>query len=258
MIVLTCADTFEDKMCCIYDAWVYALKIGHENVRLRTEPIIQPTLFDEYIHVDYEEEKFQKVVRTIKRKLSVPIYIDIYYVALSKEEDALDTIYRYLYAGFPIGAAIQTCYTRPEVMRMMELRRNVGNESHYFREFVRFVSLDNHYYIAHIEPKNNVALPVANYFVDRMPSEHFMIIDDNRGYGVIHPKDGELYIKHFSKEELQQFAQMEQTEDEYTFMWRDFFRAISIEQRQNPTCQRNLFPKWMRKHVTEFMDEVQS
>lgn len=240
-------------MCCIYDAWVEGIKIGHENIRLVKEPVFQPTLFDEYIHVDYDEEKFQKVVRSIKHKLSVTIYIDIYYVAMSREDDALDVMYRYLRLGFSRGPGIRESYTFPEVMRMMELRRNVGNESHYYHEFVRFISLDKKMYIAHIEPKNNVALLVANYFTDRMPSENFMIIDDWRRFAVVHPRDDELYIRNLTKEELNQFQKLEYAKDEYTDMWKTFFEAIAIEQRKNPTCQRNLFPIWMRKHVTEFM-----
>lgn len=44
-------------MTCIYDAWVYALRVGHDKVQLRTEPIVQATLFDEYVHVDADAER---------------------------------------------------------------------------------------------------------------------------------------------------------------------------------------------------------
>lgn len=253
MKIFTCKDTFEDMMCCLYDAWAEGLKSGHENISLRKEPILQQTLFEEYIHVDYDEEKYTKVVRSIQKKLSVQIYIDIYYVAMSKEEDALDTIYGYLRLGFKKGTVIRKCYTEPVVMRMMELRRNVGNELHYFQEFVRFVSMDNQLYIAHMEPKNNITLLVANLFTDRMPSENFMIIDDNRQFAVVHPKDGELFIQLLTDRQLHALQKLEKMEDDYTHMWRGFFRSIAIEQRKNEACQRNLFPKWMRKHVTEFM-----
>ena len=37
MIVYTCEDTFEAMMTCIYDAW--ASKEGHQNIRLKTEPL---------------------------------------------------------------------------------------------------------------------------------------------------------------------------------------------------------------------------
>ena len=51
-------------MTCIYDAWVYALRVGHDKVQLRTEPIVQATLFDEYVHVDADAEKTEK--KTVK------------------------------------------------------------------------------------------------------------------------------------------------------------------------------------------------
>lgn len=254
MIIFACKDNFEDMMCCLYDAWEAGIKYGHDNILLRKEPIEQQTLFDEYIHVDYNEEKYNKVIRSIQNKLSFQIYMDIYYVAMSREEDALDTIYGYLRLGFKRGPAIRKCYTEDVVMRMMELRRNVGNELHYFQEFVRFVSMDNRLYIAHMEPKNNVTFLVANIFVDRMPSENFMIIDDNRKFAVVHPKDGELFIQLLTDEELVSLQRLEKMEDEYVDMWREFFRSIAIEQRKNEACQRNHFPKWMRKHVTEFME----
>ena len=50
MRIFTCKHQLEDMMTCIYDAWVYALRVGHDKVQLRTEPIVQATLFDEYVH----------------------------------------------------------------------------------------------------------------------------------------------------------------------------------------------------------------
>ena len=49
MRIFTCKHQLEDMMTCIYDAWVYALRVGHDKVQLRTEPIVQATLFDEYV-----------------------------------------------------------------------------------------------------------------------------------------------------------------------------------------------------------------
>ena len=44
----------------------------------------------------------------------------------------------------------------------------------------------------------------------------------------------------------------EEYEDEYTDLWKTFFRAIAIDERKNYVCQRNLFPLWKRKHAVEF------
>ena len=48
MKVYTCEDRLTDIMTCIYDAWSEALRIGHNQIQLKKEPVFQQTLFDEY------------------------------------------------------------------------------------------------------------------------------------------------------------------------------------------------------------------
>ena len=50
MKIYTCKDRLEDIMTCIYDAWSEALRIGHDQIQLKKEPILQQTMFDEYVH----------------------------------------------------------------------------------------------------------------------------------------------------------------------------------------------------------------
>lgn len=239
-------------MTCIYDAWSYALDHGHGSLRLEREPIYQQSLFDEYVHVDADLEKTEKVVRSIKKQISGQAYMYVFYASLSEEEDALQAIYNFLRVGFAVGNRVCDMYTNQHVMRMLELKRRVGNESHYFREFARFTSLDNMVYVCHIEPKNNVVMLVGEHFADRMPSEHWMIIDDKRKIAVVHPKDEDNYLRYLTEDEFSVLCQTEDYEDRYTDMWRSFFKAISIKERENIACQRNLFPIWMRKHAVEF------
>lgn len=252
MTVFTCRDDFESMMTCVYDAW--ASGKGHENVKLMREPVVQQDLFCEYIHVDADEGKVVKVVRSIQRKISYEAYRRVFYAAFSKEEDALDAIYRFLILGFTYGAKVLSMLSLPPVMRMMELQRNVGNEAHYFREFCRFTSIDGNVYVCHIEPKNNVLLFVANHFRDRMPSEYWIIMDDSRMTAAVHPRNEDFYIRYLTKEEAEKLTKMEEAEDMYTTLWKTFFHTIGIKQRKNSACQRNMFPIWMRKHATEFMD----
>ena len=238
-------------MTCIYDAW--ASRKGHGNIKLLREPVFQQELFDEYIHVEGDEEKAEKVLRSVRAKISPTAYIDVLYAAHSCEEDALDTIYRFLVLGFAYGAKVSSMLSYPPVMRLMELKRNVGNEAHFMHEFTRFTSIDGKVYVSHIEPKNDVLALTAEHFQDRMPSEYFLIIDDRRRSVAVHPRNEEFYIRYLTAEEAQSLSETEQSTDEYTVLWRTFFDTIGIKERANPACQRNLFPIWRRKHVTEFM-----
>ena len=79
-------------MTCIYDAWSEALRIGHDQIQLKKEPILQQTMFDEYVHVDGDNVKAEKVIRSVRRDISDEAYLDVYYATLSAEEDALQAI----------------------------------------------------------------------------------------------------------------------------------------------------------------------
>ena len=79
MKIYTCKDRLEDIMTCIYDAWADALLIGHDQIQLKKEPIFQTTLLDEYIHVDGDSFKAEKVTRSIRRDISSRAYLYVYY-----------------------------------------------------------------------------------------------------------------------------------------------------------------------------------
>ncbi len=254
MKIFCCKDRFEDILTCIYDAWSMALIVGHDNIRLVREPVYQQTLFDEYIHVDADNDKVEKVIRSIKKSISEQAYNYVFYASLSEQEDALQAIYNFLRVGFAVGSRVCFMYANPYVMRMTELKRKIGNESHFFREFSRFTSIDNKVYVCHIEPKNNVITLVAEHFADRMPSEHWVMVDDKRKMAVVHPKDEDIYLRYLTDAEFETLSRSEEYEDEYTEMWRSFFRVIGIKERENYKCQRNMFPIWMRKHAVEFKD----
>ncbi|MDE6698637.1 MAG: TIGR03915 family putative DNA repair protein [Lachnospiraceae bacterium] len=254
MRIYTCKDNYEDMMTCIYVAWEWALKNGHDNVKLMKEPVLQQSLFDEYIHVEPDNEKASKVTNSIIKKISKGAYIYVYYATLSCD-DTLDDIYRFLRLGFKVGGRVTSMLTEASVIKMMESKRNVGNEIHFFREFARFNSIDGKVYVCHIEPKNNTAYMVGEHFADRMPSEYWIIVDDVRKLAVIHPKNEDMYISSLSDAEMDVLKATEIHEDSYRKLWTVFFDTIGIKQRENYKCQRNMFPLWMRKHAVEFMRE---
>ena len=55
MTVFTCEDNFDAMMTCVYEAW--ASRLGHSNIKLKTEPIGNLELFCDYRHVDADPEK---------------------------------------------------------------------------------------------------------------------------------------------------------------------------------------------------------
>lgn len=250
MTIYSCEHEWEAMLTCIYDAW--ASKKGQQNIRLELEPIEQYTLFDEYIHVDADHEKAVKVMDAVNRKISPYVYREISFCALAYEPDILDNIYRIMLLGFAYGDRVLNMVQYEAVMRNRKIRVRLGKEVEHFKEFIRFHEVGGGRYVAHIEPKSKLLMTLAPAFTDRMPSEHWMIVDDVHLEAIIHPKNEEVYYRKLTSEELKQLMLTEEANDEYTDMWKVFFEAIAIEQRENYRCQRNLFPIWTRKHAVEF------
>lgn len=253
MKVFVCGSRYEEIMTCIYDAWACALTEGHDQVRIERRDTVRPNLIDEFIYTLADEEKAEKVTRSVKRKISPKALQWMIRASLSVDPGAPDAIYRFLRRGFAIGASVTEMLTDPAVMRLMEINRRVSNEAHHFLEFARFSKVDGRVYLCHLEPKSDVIYMVAQHFADRMPSEHFMIIDDGRRTAVVHPCDQAMYLCELSDYEFDRLSRSELLEDDYTQMWRTFFATIAIQERINPACQNSHFPKWKRKHATEFM-----
>ena len=73
----------------------------------------------------------------------------------------------------------------------------------------RFQSLDGRVYVSHLEPKSDVIMLVGRHFADRMPSEYWMIVDDNRKTVCVHPKDGENYLRYLTDGEFEALRKTE-------------------------------------------------
>ena len=179
MTVYICKDSFEGILCGVYDAWMS--RRGHANVRLETEGQGGTMeLFCEYQEVPVEEEKTEKVVRSVRTRISEAAYEAVYKASLSRDPDRADRIYRFLIYGFHYGAAVTDMLQIPEVFHIFEMCRYLDNEAHLFKEFLRFVEMEGGFLASRIGPKNDVLILVAPHFADRLPEENWLIYDEKR------------------------------------------------------------------------------
>lgn len=250
MTVFTCQPDFTAMLTCIYYAW--ASREGHSNIRLELEPIGQFQLFDEYRHIDGDMDKARSVSDAVYSKISPYFYSQVLGCAGYYSQDVLDNIYRMLLLGFKYGNDALDMIQYEAVMRNRDIRKSYSNEVCRFKEIARFHEVRKSLYIAHIEPKSRLVDSLGAAFMDRMPSEHWMIIDDVHLEAVIHPKNEPYYLRKLTQNELNVLIKTEEENDEYTDMWKIFFDNIAIKERTNPEYQRSSFPIWARKHAVEF------
>lgn len=250
MRVYICEDSLESKLCGIHAAMTS--KIPHQELQLVVGDVEQYSLLDSYVHVETNIETAGVVAKAIRDKISSYAYHQVAYASMSYESDALNVIYRVLLLGFKYGAAALNMVQYKDVMRFSQICHRMGKEVSRFQEVTRFHLVGNGFYVAHIEPKSKLIAALGPIFEDRMPSESFMIIDDVHKEAVVHPADERFYIRQLNEEEFSRLLETEQMNDSFTDMWRAFFDAIAIKERENPRCQMNLLPRWTRKHAVEF------
>lgn len=248
-VIYVCENTPDGIFTAIYDAW--AARIPDERLSILADGAYAFELFAEYRYVETDMEKAVKVARSVSRKISPEAYRQIYAVSLSYEEDKIMAIYRFLKLGFRVGAEVIHMHARTEVCRVFEICRNVVNESHSFREFVRFSELESGILLARIKPKNFVLPLMAGHFADRFPEEHFVIIDDNSEMGIFHERGKQWFLAPINKEAIEYLWHSERSQ-EFEHLWKTFFKAIAIEQRRNYKCQRNMCALRYRDYMLEF------
>ena len=257
MRIFLCEDDFEWILCGIYDAW----RVGdHSQTRIELRDTCQRELFCQYTEVKREKEKAEKVIRSVKRKLSDAYFYRFYQVFLSCALDKADVMYRMLIKGFSLGVRALDMLQDPDMARAFELARAVGRESHFFTEFLRFEKVRNDIYAARIEPKNNVLPVIADHFSDRLNPEHFFIYDGTRGEAVIHPAGNPWFLLKLSPKEWReifqemrkQYHSRREPQEDYQELWRLFVDTIAVDGRINPKLQRQMMPYRYRGHMPEF------
>ncbi|MBO5279175.1 MAG: TIGR03915 family putative DNA repair protein [Lachnospiraceae bacterium] len=248
MRIYLCEDSFEGILTAVYDAW--AGRLGHDNVRLELQGEYNLELFADYVVVLPDDEKAEKVVRTLRQKLSEEVFEYVYKAAMSQERRKADLIYRFIVLAIQRGARIVSEFGNPVVMDIFELVRNVSNESHLLLGFIRFQELENGVLFAKITPKNYVLTLIAPHFEDRLSGENWVIYDAVHEMAAVHARNTSWVLSREAKmpEKLPESGQ----EEEYEELWKIFFHTIGIEARKNPKCQRNMLPLWYRKNMLEF------
>lgn len=249
--IFQCEDSLDGIFTAIYNAWDSGY--GHKNIQIQfIDQVMNYQLFSKYIPVVTDYEKSEKVVRTIKKKISVEAYETICRAAMTDRQDKADAIYRFVILGIHYGSSIITNYSNPVVQTIFEMNRAVGNEVHHYTGFLRFSELKNHVLYGKINPKNNVITLLAPHFADRLPVENWIIHDEVRQLAIVH-QIGEGWVQVDTSEvDFSELGKINNEEERLEQLWKSFVESIAILERTNYKLQRQNLPIRFRRNMTEF------
>ena len=249
--VYLCENSLEGILSGVYAAWTS--RKGHKNVELALlddgETI---ELFCQYVEVPCDLQNAERVIQSIREKISEDAYETVYKASLSADKARADKIYRFLIYGFHIGRRVTDQLQIQAVYDIFQMNRYVDNETHLLTGFVRFVEMEGGLLVSRIGPKNDVLVLLAPHFMDRLSGENWMLYDENRKKAVIHPAGRLWFLAELSTSDWEQKLIKTKAEDEYENLFQRFRKSVTIKERRNRTCQRNHMPLRYRPYMPEF------
>ena len=262
-LVLCCEERIEGILTAIYDAFVYKNRMKEpyeDNIFIQIGENGNRLLFAREVNVSTDANKAAKTVRAIQTKLGYGIYHTVFYALCHYDEERATVVLGYLVRAFAKGSRITEYLADPYVMRVLELSRKTSNECNKLLGFLRFRDMGG-FLFSKLEPKCDDLPLMQEHFQDRYPNENFVIYDALRDYALIHPAYRQSFFVAGDALSDEMGRLMEEDgnalskTDEYEELWRQYFKTMAIEPRENERCQNNLLPKWYRKNMLEFVEE---
>ncbi len=249
--IYICTDTITGLCSALHDAWLEN-RNGDAGIGLRGR--IQQQLFCQYKTVEETDEKAQRLQRMVKRYLGYNAYWDIYYALLSEDQEKGTEVFRVMQEArnIPDSRKIMDHLGNPDVAKVFAMSRSVSNEAHMYEEFIRFRELKNGILFSEITPKSQVLTCIGDHFADRFPLENWAIYDKTHEVFLIHQKKEGWVLVRGETLDPDAVSEVSDGEKDYAALWKDFFDAVSIRERENPKCQRNHLPFRFRGDMTEF------
>lgn len=260
--IYVCEDSLTGIFSGIYEVW--KRKMTAEEAGLEVGDSFERRLFCEYIFCKAEERKALAVIRMIQKNLGADVYEKISYALLSADRRKAEMVFRAMLEAKKLSRKdrLMEHLGNEAVRAVFGMYRQVANEAHHYKGFVRFRELKNKTLFAKIEPKHAVLPCIAEHFADRFPQENWIIYDKTHEVFLIHEKGKRYYF-------LQQYMCMKgdsgsaqniaggfsEEEMDYETLWKGFVQSISVAERENRALQNQNLPLRFRTNLVEFSKE---
>ncbi|MFL0166932.1 TIGR03915 family putative DNA repair protein [Candidatus Clostridium helianthi] len=238
-------DTFEGLLTSIYDAF-YSNGSPPTSIYGKSQTNT-PLLLGNIVEISTDINKFKKVKNAIINKINFLSLKKIYFAFLSNYEDKGIIIFNYLKIAFKLGPDVHD-FLNLDVIRLVDnITKKVLNECHRFEGFIRFNQIEEKLLYSSIEPDNDILELIGDHFKNRFPREYFIIHDISRQKALIYNTNFYEIIDM----DMETYEKLKFHNDEYTNLWKTYFKSTTIEERKNLKLQCRMMPKRYWKHILE-------
>ncbi len=244
--------TFEGLLTAVFDA--YFRKTFPDLLVIEGEPL--PLFYNEAVHIITDEEKCNRVWRSLEKKLSATALGCLWATWLSELPEIDMLLFRYIRKNVDSPVSIEVNFGDPDVLEISKISRKVNQEKHRVAQFIRFQKAGDGTFFGAMEPLYNVLPLSIKHFQNRFGSQKWVLYDVKRQYGFYYDLSTvkEVYFNDKESHLLTGLLNDElMAEDERLFqqLWKQYFKSITIRERINPKLHRQHMPVRYWKYLTE-------
>lgn len=253
MIIFQYDKTFEGLLTAVFEA--YRLKKFPDSIIKEGDTL--PLFYDETYTVITDDEKAERVWKSLGKKLSKGALSMLTYSWLSEASDIAIVLFRYIRKITDASRSIETNYADPDILTVSKLGKKVADERYRILQFMRFQKTTEGIYYGAMEPLYDVFPLTIRHFRDRFADQKWLIYDVKRHYGYYYdgkevneitfadPKQTHLLTGKLDESLLDKNEKLFQT------LWKSYFKSICIKERLNPVKHKKDMPVRYWKYLTE-------
>lgn len=244
--------TFEGLLTVVFET--YKSKINADIIVEKKN--YQVSFIDEAIEIKTDIAKAERVWKGLIAKTKKTAADMVYHVYLSGMQGVEMLIYKYMRMVFAENYDVSVNYRNETVLEMKQTQRTVLREAHRMFMFVRFQRTKARIFFAPIQPVYDVIPLIGSHFRKRFRDQLWVIYDTIRDYGIYYDltdvQEIKLEQKKYSNSSGKINASlMEEKEEIYQILWKNYYESINISERKNLKVQMQFMPKRFWNYLPE-------
>lgn len=240
--------TFDGLLCCIFRAF----ERREDPDEVHPCMPAQLSMLGEPVRVQTDAARARRVEAGIVRTAGVQALCHVRDAVFSCNPHAGRDALRYARLVFRYGPAVHDLLTDDTLLRVRETSQRLWTETHRLREFLRFRELANGVFIAEMTPDNDVTELLMPHFADRFGDMPFVLHDRGRQKAGVW--DTHTWV--LASSERMQLPPMHAREAEYASLWKTFYDAVAIRERNNPRLRRRFMPQKYWRDLPEMQERA--
>ncbi len=251
---------FDGSMVGLLNCVFRAFQFKEFQVQLCFNEGAQHGLFSTVVEIPNNEHHAQRVWSAIQQRLSQSSLRQFYFAYLSESLDAFQHLFNYCIYVFRHQHSVEKNYAHPSVLAIAQWAKKVGREKHRMEAFVRFKKTTDGLFLSLVRPDFNVLPLIQPHFKRRYQDQCWLIYDEQRKYGLYYDLH-EIHEVSLEANEIdrnlengasQSFQlQLDEQEELYDQLWKDYFNSINIKERQNVKLHVQYLPKRYWRYLNE-------